>query len=169
MKAKNTKERRNSFLKFLGLFLLTTATVVASIFFTYKVPIKENNILKENAEVFNEEMKFQNNFSKKMIKVKALIDSLDVPGQNIQYLNQLIGKDLVELQKSIPRKGTNTFKYDMYSDIVKLYVNIQDMKGKLRELNDAESTIEEYKVALEKSKEEFKQLERDLLIARSRR
>lgn len=168
MKPKNTKERRNSFLKFLLLFLLTTSTVVASVFFTYKVPVKENSILKHQAKTFDKELKFQNKFSDKMKKIKGLLDSLDAPGQNIQYLNQLIGKDLAEMQKSIPRKDS-TFKYDMYSDVVKLYVNIQDMKGKLRELKDAENTIEEYKAALEKSTQEFKQLERDLLIARSRR
>lgn len=168
MKPKNTKERRNSFLKFLLLFLLTTGTVVASVFFTHKVPVVENNILKSQAKTFDKEMKFQSEFSSKMNKVKELIDSLDVPGQNTQYLNQLIGQDLAEMQKSIPRKDS-TLNYDMYSDVVKLYVKIQDMKGKLRELKDAESTIEEYKMALEKSKEEFKQLERDLLIARNRR
>lgn len=168
MKPKNLKERRNSFLKFLLLFLITTATVVTAVFFTFKIPVKENTMLKERAKVFSKEMKFQNSFFNSMKKVKGLIDSLDVPGQNVSYLNSLISKDLVELQKSIPRKDS-TFKYDMYSNVVKLYVDIQDMKGKLRDLKDAESTIEQYKEELEKTQQDFKQLERDLLIARQNR
>lgn len=168
MKPKNVKERRNSFLKFLLLFLITTATVVTAVFFTFKIPVKENTMLKERAKVFSKEMKFQNSFFNSMKKVKGLIDSLDVPGQNVSYLNSLISKDLVELQKSIPRKDS-TFKYDMYSNVVKLYVDIQDMKGKLRDLKDAESTIEQYKEELEKTQQDFKQLERDLLIARQNR
>lgn len=168
MKPKNVKERRNSFLKFLLLFLITTATVVTAVFFTFKIPVKENTMLKERAKVFSKEMKFQNSFFNSMKKVKGLIDSLDVPGQNVSYLNSLISKDLVELQKSIPRKDS-TFKYDMYSNVVKLYVDIQDMKGKLRDLKDAENTIEQYKEELEKTQQDFKQLERDLLIARQNR
>ena len=103
-----------------------------------------------------------------MEKVKGMIDSLDVPGQNTEYLNQLIGKDLAEMQKSIPRKDS-TYKYDMYSNVVNLFLDIQNMKADLRELKDAENTIEEYKNALEKTKQEFKQLERDLRIATGRR
>lgn len=165
MKPKNIKERRNSFLKFLLLFLITSATIVTAIFFTFKVPLKENNSLKSQAIRINKELVFQNSFSKSMDKVKGMIDSLDVPGQNVEYLNQLIGNNLADMQKSIPRKDS-TYKYDMYSNIVNLFLDIQDMKGDLRELKDAENTIEEYKEALEKTKQEFKQLERDLRIAR---
>lgn len=168
MKPKNIKERRNSFLKFLLLFLVTTATVVTAVFFTFKIPVKENSMLKGQAKVFSKEMKFQDSFFDRMKKVKGLIDSLDVPGQNVSYLNSLISKDLVELQKSIPRKDS-TFKYDMYTDVVKLYVDVQEMKDKLRDLKDAENTIEQYKAELEKTQQDFKQLERDLLIARQNR
>ena len=168
MKPKNIKERRNSFLKFLLLFLITSATIVTSVFFTFKVPLKENNILKAQAKKIDKEIRFQNSFSNGMNNVKKMLDSLDVPGQNTEYLNQLIGKDLAEMQKSIPRKDS-TYKYDMYSNVVNLFLDIQDMKADLRELKDAENTIEEYKEALEKTKQELKESERDLLVARGRR
>ncbi|MFD0992974.1 type VI secretion system TssO [Tenacibaculum geojense] len=167
MKPKNTKERRNSFIKFLLLFLLTTATIVTAVFFTFKVPVKENNILKTQAKNFDKEIQFQSEFSNRMRNIKKLVDSLDVPGQNVQYINQLIGKDLAELQKSIPNKNS-AYKHDMYYDVVNLYLEIQNMKGKLSKLKNAEETIEEYKIALEKAKEEYKTLERDLLIERNR-
>ena len=66
MKPKNIKERRNSFLKFLLLFLITSATIVTAIFFTFKVPIKENNTLKAQAKRINRELTFQNSFFKKI-------------------------------------------------------------------------------------------------------
>ncbi|PID68425.1 MAG: hypothetical protein CR968_01785 [Flavobacteriia bacterium] len=167
MKPKNIKERRNNFLKFLALFILTMIVVIAAVFFTFKTPVKENQILRNEAERIRLEMKFQDRFADRMNNVKKLIDSLDTPGAPTEYLNVLIGKDLADMQKAIPKDSA--YRYDMYSNVVKLYVDIQDMKGKLRELKDAESTIEEYKEALEKSREEFKQLERDLLIARNSR
>ncbi|MGB0879731.1 MAG: type VI secretion system TssO [Polaribacter sp.] len=168
MKPKNIKERRNSFLKFLLLFLITSGTIVTAIFFTFKVPVKENNTLKAQAKKINTEIIFQNSFSNKMKKVRGMIDSLDVPGQNTEYLNQLIGKNLAEMQKSIPTKDS-TYRYDMYSSVVNLFLDIQDMKEDLSELKDAENTIEEYKEALEKSEQENKQLRRDLLITTRRR
>ena len=168
MKPKNTKERRNSFLKFLLLFVITIAIIVTSVFFTFKIPVKENSILKAQADKIKKEIIFQNTFSKEMSKVNKLIDSLDVPGQNISYQNTLISSKLVDMQKSIPRKDS-TFKYDLYSNIIGMYVDIQDMKGRLRDLNNSEIIIEEYKEAIEKSKKEYKELERDLVIARQRR
>ncbi|MDC1161814.1 type VI secretion system TssO [Tenacibaculum sp.] len=167
MKPKNIKERRNSFLKFLLLFVATIAMILIAVFFTFKIPVKENEILKDQAGRIEKELKFQDTFSKSMTRVKRMIDSLDVPGQNISYQNSLISSKLVEMQKIIPRKDS-TFKYDMYSGVVGLYVEIQKNKNRLRELKDAESIIEEYKEALEKSKTEYKQLERDLMIARQK-
>mgnify|MGYP003672431991 FL=1 len=66
MKPKNTKDRRNSFLKFLLLFLLTTGTIITAIFFNFKVPAKENALLKEQSKMVKKEMDFQSKFSKEM-------------------------------------------------------------------------------------------------------
>lgn len=167
MKPLNTKHRRTAFLKFLLLFLITVSAIVGAVFFTFKIPTVENDLLKQQAERIKLELEFQDTFTDKMKSTKKMLDSLEVPGVNLQYLNQLIGKDLSEMQKSIPRKDS-TYRYDMYSQVVNLYVELQGMQTRLRSLKGSESTIEEYKLALEKSNAEFKQLERDLLLARSR-
>jgi hypothetical protein len=54
----------------------------------------------------------------------------------------------------------------MYSDIVKLYVELQNAKTELHGLVDVKSTINEYKDALDKCRNDLKQSERDLYIAR---
>lgn len=165
MKPKNSKERQSAFLKFLLLFLVTVLTIVFAIYFNYKVPNKENDLLKTQIKSVEKEMEFQNNFSDEMTAIKSMIDSLDIPGQNISYHNLLIGTKIAELQKNIPSKDS-TYRYDMYSNIVNLYVELQDIKGELRSLNDAKSTIEEYKEALDRCRADLKQTERDLFIAR---
>ena len=165
MKPKNSKERRNSFLKFLALFLFTVAMVVTAVYFNFKVPNKENQILKAQALNIKKEMDFQNNFNKEMSTVKNMIDSMDVPGQNISYQNSLISTKLVDMQKMIPTKDS-TYRYDMYTNIVGLYIELQETKDRLRSLEDAESTIQEYKEAFEKCKDDYKEVERELYILR---
>ncbi len=165
MKPKNSKERQIAFLKFLLLFLVTVLTIVFAIYFNYKVPNKENALLKDQVKSVEKEMEFQSNFSDEMTAIKSMIDSLDIPGQNISYQNSLIGGKLAELQKKIPSKDS-TYRYDMYTNIVNLYVELHETKGELLSLNDAKSTIEEYKEALDRCRADLKQTERDLFIAR---
>ena len=168
MKPKNLKERNKSFLKFLLLFVVTVLTVVAAVFFTYRVPVEENKVLKHQSFAFNEELKFQDIFSKKTNETQKLIDSLDKPGTNRKYINELISKNLADLQGAIPGKKSD-YNHDMYFNIVDMMVDTQTDKGRLSKLKGAEETIEDYREKLEKANENFRQLERDLQIARNSR
>ena len=165
MKPKNLKERRNRFLKFILLFLLTVSTIVALVFFNFRIPKKENNLLKTQAKAIKKEMAFQNEFTKKMKSLRNMIDSLDIPGQNISFQKSLINSKLVELQKTIPTKDS-TYRYDMYTSIVKLHSDFVEAKDRLRDLKEAESTIAEYKDELETCRKNLTQTERDLYAER---
>ena len=167
MKPKNSKERSNSFLKFLALFLVTIIFVILAVYFNYEIPSKENELLRDQAKVMEEDLKFQNTFYNEMEHIKGLIDSLNTPGQNNSYQNSLISTKLVELRKSIPTED-ETFRYDMYASIVKLHAELQDTKEELKSLQEAKSRIEEYKTALDKCQADLKQAERDLFIARGK-
>ena len=103
MKSKNSKERRNSILKFALLFVITTTLIVLAFFFDFsRVPLKENAVLRERSVSIEREVKFQEKFSSEMINIRSLLDSLDTPGQNTQYINALINSNIVDLEKSIP-------------------------------------------------------------------
>ena len=137
--------------------------IVAAVYFNFKVPAKENDLLRQQTKVVQEEMAFQSNFFSDMQKVKSMIDSLDVPGAQIDYESNLISSKLVEMQKSLPTKDS-TYLYDMHMSIVETYVELMDNKQKLRSLSDAEGTIEEYKIALKDCNTYLKQAERELRI-----
>jgi len=166
MKPKNNKERKTGFLKFLGLFLLTVVMIVAAIYYNFKIPSKENELLRNQIKLVNNDVKFEKNFYREMIKIKNLIDSLNIPGQNVSYQNSLISNELVDLQKSLPTKDS-TFRYDMYSNIIHLFVDLQESKGKLGGLGDSQERLQEYKDALKTCQTDLKQAQRDLLIMRS--
>lgn len=165
MKPINDKERQKAFFKFLLFFLVTNVIIVCALYFDFKVPAKENEILKSQVELSKIEMDYQNRFFESMQSINAMLDSLDNPGQNLSYQNSLISAKLVELKKSIPTKDS-TFKYDMYSGIVNLLVEYQDLKSEILELSDSKTAIEEYKTALDRCRADLRQTERDLYIAR---
>ncbi len=165
MKPKNSKDRRASFLKFLALFVITITAILFAVYFNFKVPNKENAILKDQVKSVEKEMIFQDGFSKEMKSIRGMIDSLEIKGANLSYQNSLISGKLVDLQKTIPTKDS-TYRYDMYTGIISVYAELLDGKIQLSELKDSKATIDEYKIALEKARSDFKQCERDLYIAR---
>ena len=164
MKPKNSKERKISFLKFFGLFALTATMIVMAVFFSYNVQKKETTLLREEVKLIKAGVEFQNNFYDEMKEVKGLIDSLDVPGQNTNFLKSQINDKLVVLQKTIPTQDDATDLYDMHSAIVNLYVDLTSAKDKLHSLRDAEATIDEYKNAYDECSRELKAAERELRI-----
>ena len=162
MKPKNSKERRNSVLKFIILFLCTTGLIVAALFFDFnRVPLKENKVLRERAVAIEKEMKFQGEFSNEINNVRSLIDSLDVPGQNLPHINSLITSKIVDIQKSLPKEDS-TYRYEMYTNMVQTYVDIQQMKGKLLQYEDIDKTLEEYKEEIDRLRDELNQANRNL-------
>lgn len=165
MKPINDKERQKSFIKFLLLFLATNIIIICAIYYDFKIPKKENELLKSQVELSKFETDFQRRFFKNMKSINVMLDSLDIPGQNLSYQNSLISAKLVELKKSIPTKDS-TFKYDMYSNIINLFVELQDLKSEILAMGDSKNTIEEYKAALDRCRADLKQTERDLYIAR---
>ena len=166
MKPKNSKERNSSFLKFLLLFLVTTGTAVGAVYFNYRIPSHENELLRTQAKSIDTDMKFQSNFFQEMKVLKSLIDSLDVRGQNIPLQNSEISDKLVQLKNSIPTKDEESHLYDMHMSIVDLYADFQVIKGNIIELRDAESIIEELEEDLKACKRELKEAERNLRITR---
>ncbi|WP_062061879.1 type VI secretion system TssO [Aquimarina longa] len=162
MKPKNNKERRNSILKFSLLFVFTAALIVIAFFFDFdRIPLKENSVLREQSVAVQKEIKFQEKFSDEMITIRSLLDSLDTPGQNIQYINALINSKIVDLQKSIPKEDS-TYRYDMYNNVVKSFVDLQGLKTKLKEFDNVDAQLEEYEDELDRVNQELDKANRYL-------
>ncbi|QWX84232.1 hypothetical protein H0I23_00855 [Cellulophaga sp. HaHaR_3_176] len=168
MKAKNIKERNKSFLKFLALFVVTILLIIGAVFLNYRVPHKENTLLRERAKNIERETEFQRTFAMQLTETRGLLDSLDLKGQNISYLNDLISQKLVRIQSSLPAKDS-TFRYKMYKDVLDVMVDYQKSKKELDQLTDAKTQIEEYQTEVDRLQEELDQAKRDLDILRNMR
>ena len=168
MEPKNTKERKSSVLKFSLLFLVTILLILVATFFDFnRLPLKENNVLRTKVKQADKELVYQKEFSEKSREIKSLIDSLDKPGQNIQYFNALINSKIVELQQSIPEKDS-TNNYEMYVNSVQSYVDIQELKTKLKSYDGVDVKLQEYREELDRVTTKYNEAQRYLSSLRRR-
>ncbi len=150
MKPKNNKERTQSILKFVLIFGVTLILALLAFYFDFNtLPFKENKILKERIIQVKKEEQFQKAFSRKAFEIDKLIDSLDTPGINLQYFNALINDKIVDLQKSIPARDS-TSNYELYVNSVQSYVDIQELKTKLKNFDDTDRKLLEYAEEVER-------------------
>lgn len=157
MKPKNASERSKSFIKFLILYFATTATVVAAVYFNYRVPEKENQILREQTEISIRDMDYQREFFEEMNSVIAMIDSLGPVNTSASGMqSQLISAKLGEMKTSLPVKDS-THLYEMHNSIIQILVKLQDSKKRLNDLSNADQRINTLTANLESCNDELKQ------------
>ena len=71
MEPKNKKERTSSILKFAILFALTVILILVATFFDFnRLPLKENNVLRDKISSVKKERVYQEAFSKKADEIR---------------------------------------------------------------------------------------------------
>lgn len=74
MKPLNQAERTNAFLRFLLLFIITVALILTVVFFSVKVPFKENEQLRQDMARIKSERQLSESFN---TAVKEIADELN--------------------------------------------------------------------------------------------
>jgi hypothetical protein len=140
MEALNVKERSQAFWKFVLFFVFAVAAILLAVFFNYQVPKKENKILRDKADLYQAHTASEEKFAAAMGEANEYLDSLDKPGANVAYLNQLIGNKLAELTILQTKDNSAASKEDkIFLDIILKY---QQSKTKLLELKDASDKLQ---------------------------
>jgi len=165
MKPQNTKQRNIAFIKFIFLFIITTGLIVIAVFFGYRTPHKENAYLLEKIKTMENQIAEERRFVSQIENIKSLIDSLDMPNVNADYLQQLIGSYLADIQNSVSQSDT-TFRKKMYSNIIQSYLELKTTKHSLIKMKDVKMTMDECSKLLDKFKADLEQSQRDLDICR---
>ena len=143
MRVLNKQERTSAFLWFLLFFVVSVGLFVLAIFFNYQVPAKENDDLRKQLTSFRQEQAFQGDFLQRMEKVKNNLDSVNLPGQNANYMDQVVAQDLVTMRNSIPKESVT--HYGLYNNVIQNLLSIQQGKQQMRGLQNAQQTIAELK------------------------
>ncbi|KIX21639.1 hypothetical protein SY27_08050 [Flavobacterium sp. 316] len=166
----NKKERFNAFMLFLLMFFITTGVLIAAIFFNFKLPLKENDVLKNENDKMNTQFTFNRMFSERIEDIGKLVDSLDVSPESFQFIEQSINYELVDLKEKIPNDSiVNPKLYENVILTIKSYVNT---KKKLFLINDSKKEIDDLTDDLKDLEEENKDLARKLemceIVSRSK-
>ncbi len=138
MKPLNNQIRWKGFLLFLLFYLLTTGLLILGVFLYYQVPVEENNMLRSELIYHGKRWEQQQQFSEGLGKVKQELATVNDPGQNSSYVDQLIAATLAGMRNHISPQESG---FNFYDDIVQCCLSLQQSKQQLRECRDAQQTI----------------------------
>jgi Type VI secretion system, TssO len=147
----NKNERRSAFWNFLLLFVICFAIILTMVFFSVRVPFDENEKLHQKMAVIDKEREFSDKFTKKMIGVSRLLDSLDrVTPQESEILEGKIGQEISALNSMV---ADTTFNKDLYLNVVHNLGDMQQYSKKVRNETDKDMDVNNYKSQLQKANE----------------
>lgn len=157
MNAQNKAVRNAQFGRFLIFFIIVIAVMVAAIFFGTQVPAKENVQLKEQMELQEEQIVFQNEFLKLNTESAQLLDTLNVPGVNAELIDGRITAKIQQMDALVQQyKGADKAEY---MTVVKGLTAHKDDKKILRQGSGKEAQMADYEkriAQLEKNRDEWK-------------
>lgn len=166
----NKKERFNAFMLFLLMFFITMIVLITAIFFNYKLPIKENEVLKHENDKMNMQFSFNKEFSSTIEDINKLVDSLDAAPESFQFIEQSINYELVQLKEKIPNDSIVDPK--LYQNVILTYKTYVNTKKKLLQINDSKKEIDKMDKELKELADENKDLARQLqmceMVSRNR-
>ena len=160
----NTRERDKAFLKFLFFFVITVCLVSGAIYFDMRMPVKENEVLRQQVSRYRTQSLAAEKFANSMDQAKILIDSLRQPGVNSMYLNQQIAVRLRELT-DLQYKDSSIYSR-MNKNILDLFLRYQDATNKVVSMGDMPAKLEDYRSKYEQTQRDLDQARRDLDLLR---
>jgi len=156
----NSQDRNQAFLKFLLFFLVTLVLAILAVYFDYRLPIRENRMLQEEAGLQRNQDENQDKFAVKMGEAVLLLDSLDKPGGNPEQVDDAISGKLTELSQLRIDDNTSYGKID--KAVVDQFYSLQRAKKQLRETMAKAAQANQYESQLNDLRTQLTQANADL-------
>jgi uncharacterized protein YpmS len=156
----NTAERSSAFWKFFFFFFIAVAMIVTAVYFDFKLPYKENELLKEKAENMRLQSMAQEKFTTNIIAAKSLIDSMGKPGVNVKFISNQVSDKLSELTNI--HITDNSIQGGMDKVILGVVFDYNKLKEEMANSGDSQSQIAELSSKNDQLMRENDQLRRDL-------
>jgi hypothetical protein len=146
------------------MFLITTGVLFAAVFVNFKLPLKENEVLRNENDKILSEFNYQKKFSDRLEHVAVLVDSLDKAPESFQFIEQTINYELVQLKEQIPANSDQNMK--LYDNVILAMKDLVNTKKLLLQVNDSKKEIDALNNQIKAYEEENKDLARDIEIMR---
>ncbi|SHK03809.1 type VI secretion system transmembrane protein TssO [Pseudozobellia thermophila] len=163
MEVLNKKERISSFLLFLLMFAITVGILFTAFFFSYKLPWKENEVLRAENQKIRYEFLYQKRFMAALEGIDKQIDSLEDAHEGYFFLEQSINADLIDLKSDIPKDSLDD--RGMYENLILTYKKLVDAKRDLKQVESARMDIEDLKEQIEEYEKEIDKLNTALSLS----
>jgi Type VI secretion system, TssO len=129
MKPLNQAERRNAFLGFLILLLITVGVVITAVFFGIEVPFRDNEQLRKTLFIMQQEKQLSDSFSVAMQGAMYELENFDLKKSSASAYRVDVKIDKMRrLLKDLP--DTNTF----YISVVRNLEQLNEAKKKIGSL-----------------------------------
>jgi hypothetical protein len=151
----NAKIRNQAFARFMIFFLISTSMVVLAVYFDFRVPVKENNILRAQVDNYENELYQQKAFVELSASTINNIDSLNKQGEFNPLLSRLVEKQLDTLRTyqysgKVLFAATNEITFNVLFEHFKLKtksIQLQDSANRVailqKELVDTKGKLED--------------------------
>jgi hypothetical protein len=160
----NTSERNSAFWKFFLFFVLTVAMVTTAVYFDFRLPHKENEILKAKAESMRLQNMEQEKITNSFIEAKKFIDSIDKPGVNIKYISDMVAQKLGDLNKL--NVGDSSIQGKMNRVVTAVFFEYNALKGKTTNVVESQTQVAELLSKNAALTRDLEQAKRDLDFCR---
>lgn len=145
----NTDERRNTFLRFLLLFLVSVVIITTTVFFSIQVPFKQNDQLRKDMTLVEKEHEFSNKFINEMAGINAMLDTINTKASRPDLLDGAITENIKRL--NIMVDADSIYNKALYKNVVITLSDLSAAKKQLRELAGKDANVGE----LQRQKEEL--------------
>jgi cell division protein FtsB len=163
MEILNKKERYSAFILFFLMFAITTGVLIFALFFNYRLPVKENEVLKAENEKIAKEANFNKVFSDKLQYIGKLIDSLDKEPEKFPFIEQAISVETVDLKN----KSDSLDNAKLYQNVIINITNLVNAKKTLSQLKDTKNTIDQLNSEIKNLEKTNQQLGFDLQLCKA--
>jgi hypothetical protein len=162
MKPQNSAERTKAFIRFLILYIATTALIITAVFFGIYVPFKQNKQLQDQLNVVQKEKDFDRQFFTLMQDTKSLLDTVNSAGSSIDVIEGRIAQKIQEMDAILSKDSISGKR--IYSQVVQYFTDAKNDKKTLRSsdkqkiIADCEQLNAELKRKLEENKTQYDKL-----------
>lgn len=157
MQPNNHAERRKASLNFMLLFLLCTAIIITTVFFSTRIPFTQNKKLVEEKNSFTQRDEFKSNFTDRLTEVSSMIDSLgNKTSGEISIYATSIDKKVDELGALLKTASAEDAK--LYTTVMTNLNRYYDAKKAAKKGIETSSNEKEYQEQIEKLQDRNLQL-----------
>ena len=137
----NKAERKKTFINFLLLFVLCTAIITTTIFFSIDVPFKQNDRLITEMRSYVKEREFSTTFMTEMSAIAGMLDTVNTKASKPDLLDGRITESIKRLNLKIDADSASD--KSLYRGVVFILSDLQTAKKQLREITGKDVNAEE--------------------------